>query len=387
MKPLKIVADSNMPGVEAIFSAYGEVERVEGRGLAAARLHDADVLLVRSVTTVDRALLAGSAVRFVGTATSGLEHIDQHYLAQRGIHFAHAQGSNANSVVEYVLAAIAACDDYLERLLAGASLGIVGHGHVGRRLAACARGLGIAVRVCDPWLEPFAGSAPLDEVLACEAISLHPELTSAQPWPSYHLVDDGVLARLGADKLLINASRGAVLDNAALLRRLQTGAGPRCVLDVWEGEPRIDTALLPALAFATPHIAGYSLDAKLIASRMLARALAAALGLPAPAVDAGAPPAEPLKLPPSGHAAAGLRALLQARYSIAADDRALRAALAEAPDADAVAGAFDALRRNYPRRRELRGSVVEAPGLPQHFLTALGLEYQAGSTSEGSAGA
>lgn len=372
MSGLRIVADANMRGVEAVFAGYGEIERVEGRGLGPRQVAGADVLLVRSVTVVDSALLEGSGVRFVGTATSGLEHVDRRYLADSGIRFAHARGANANSVVEYVLAAIAASGDYLERLLGGASLGIVGQGHVGRALADCARALGIDLRVSDPWLEPAPrDAAALEEVLACEVVCLHSSLTRRSPWPSYHLLGNEALGAMARDTLLVNASRGAVVDNAALLAQLAARGGPRCVLDVWEHEPALNRELLAAVALGTPHIAGYSLDAKLEATRMLGHALADAFDLAPPAADAGSPPVAALSAPDGLSGAALLRHLLAGRYDIGADDRALREALA-GQGREAAAAAFDRLRRDYPERRELRGSPVFAPGAPAAFAEALG---------------
>lgn len=373
MSGLRIVADANMRGVEDIFARYGDIDFVEGRALRPAQLAGTDVLLVRSVTVVDSALLRDSDVRFVGTATSGLEHIDRDYLDERGIRFAHARGANANAVVEYALAAIAASGDYLERLLAGAPLGIVGHGHVGAGLARCARALGIATRVYDPWLEAVPDAASLEEVLACDVICLHPELTRRAPWPSYHLLGAEQLTAVPNRSLLVNASRGAVVDNAALLARLSRSPRPRCVLDVWEHEPRISRELLGEVQLGSAHIAGYSLDAKLAATRLLGVALAEAFDLEAPPADAGVPPAPVLALTAHDGDTDALRQLLLGRYDISADDRALRGAVLGAALED-VGPAFDSLRRNYPQRRELRGSPVYAPGLPDRFQRALGFQ-------------
>ncbi|MBN7798856.1 4-phosphoerythronate dehydrogenase [Parahaliea mediterranea] len=371
MSGLRIVADANMRGVEEVFARYGDIDFVEGRALRPSQLADTDVLLVRSVTVVDSALLGDSGVRFVGTATSGLEHIDRAYLDEHGIRFAHARGANANSVVEYALAAIAASGDYLERLLAGAPLGIVGHGHVGAGLARCARALGIVTRVCDPWQEAVPDAASLEQVLGCEVICLHPELTRRAPWPSYHLLGAERLALVPDGALLINASRGAVVDNAALLARLARSPRPRCVLDVWEHEPWISRELLGEVQLGSAHIAGYSLDAKLAATRLLGVALAEAFDLEAPPADAGVPPAAVLALESPGSDTEALRQLLLGRYDIVADDRALRGAVLGAARDD-VGPAFDGLRRHYPERRELRGSPVYAPGLPDRFQRALG---------------
>lgn len=380
MSGLKIVADANMRGVEAVFSQYGAVELVEGRTLRRSQLEGADVLLVRSVTSVDSTLLQGTGVRFVGTATSGLEHVDQDYLQSHDVRFAHARGSNANAVVEYVLAGIAACDDYLERLLEGAVLGIVGQGHVGAALARCARQLGIALRCYDPWLEGVEDAAGLDAVLAADVLCLHPELTRQKPWPSYHLLDAARLGQLPADSLLINASRGAVVDNAALLERLQANPGQRCVMDVWEHEPHLLPGLLERVDIGTPHIAGHSLDAKLEGTRMLGAALAAAFDLAPPERQVAGPAVAQLEAPAHLRGARLLRWLLQARYQIRADDRALRDAVAGAAGSEAAA-AFDTLRREYPQRRELRGSAVLAPAAPPEWACALG--YRAPASGEG----
>ncbi|MBA6412394.1 4-phosphoerythronate dehydrogenase [Parahaliea sp. F7430] len=371
MSALQIVADRNMRGLESIFSAYGHIHSVEGRQLSASDLQDADVLLVRSVTEVNEQLIAGSKLRFVGTATSGLEHIDQNYLKQQGIVFAHAQGSNANSVVEYVLSAIAASGDYLDCLLQGASLGIVGHGHVGSALANCARALGIKVRVFDPWLDDVEDASSLEQVLDCKVISLHAELTRRSPWPSFHLLDQDRLAQIAPDALLINASRGGVIDNHALLQQLLKGQGPQCILDVWEGEPAINADLLAEVSFGTAHIAGYSLDAKLSATRMLAQALAQAFELPAPALTAGADAADILHCPAAASEAEQLRSLLLGRYDISQDDAQLRRVTANA-DPQAAAQGFDQLRRDYRERRELRHSLVAAEHAPEYFQRALG---------------
>lgn len=355
---LRIVADRNIPAAKETFGHWGSVHSVEGRSLQAADLAEADVLLVRSVTLVNERLLAGTPVRFVGTATAGLDHVDTAWLAARDIAFAAAPGANANSVVEYVLAAIAAVDDVLEQLLAGGRVGIVGYGHVGRCLARRLQAVGIASVQYDPWLAPGTVPAPvtLAEILGCSVVSLHTSLTHEPPWPSHHLLAAAQLSAIGARTLLINASRGPVIDNAALLARLSQPQAPRCVLDVWETEPLVPSALLHAVRYGTAHIAGYSHDAKLAATRMLALALAATFNLGEPGAGSIGP-APPLPVPPGLAGAALLRFLWQARYDLAADDERLREAALGLPEAEAMSG-FDSLRRNYPLRRELAGSKV-----------------------------
>ncbi|MEM8662458.1 MAG: 4-phosphoerythronate dehydrogenase, partial [Pseudomonadota bacterium] len=239
---LCILADSNIPAVEHFAGSGASVRRFEGRALSPEQLQSVNVLLVRSVTEVNERLLEDASVNFVGTATSGFEHIDRQYLNQHDIAFAHAPGSNATSVVEYVIAAIADVENYLERLLDGERLGIVGYGVIGRALERRMRALGIDCVIYDPWVSASEVNlaASLAEILECTVISVHAELTSKQPWPSRHLLSDHELSAISGDCLLINASRGAVVDNKALKRRLQSKSAPLVVLDVWEGEPAID---------------------------------------------------------------------------------------------------------------------------------------------------
>jgi erythronate-4-phosphate dehydrogenase len=357
---LSILADENIPAVEHYLGALGCVQRVSGRTLAPAQLQGVDVLLVRSVTRVDETLLAGSSVRFVGTATSGLDHIDRDYLTRQGIAFAYAPGSNANSVVEYVLSAIAAVGVTLEKLLTGGVVGIVGYGIIGKAVAARLKALGVHYRVYDPWLDQntVSHAVSFDEILECDVVSLHPELTTEKPWPSHHLLGSVELKCLRPDALLINASRGPVLDNAALLSLLDRGVGPQTVLDVWEGEPDISSPLLQRVALGTAHIAGYSLDGKLLATRMLSEAVTARLQLPAPPRESPADDAPALVVSDTLSKAELVRYLLQSRYDISQDDALLRRAILGNREASGRGPGFDQLRKAYRERRELVGSVV-----------------------------
>lgn len=392
---LRILVDENIPAAREYLGCLGTVAQVPGRALTAPQLRDIDALLVRSVTRVDAALLRDSPVRFVGTATSGVDHVDRDYLRRRGIGFAYAPGANANSVVEYVLAAIAAAEDTLERLLGGARVGIIGYGVIGRAMAARLQALGIGHCVYDPWLasREVRHPASLDQVLACAVVTVHAELTRQQPWPSVHLLGEVELAAMGTGRLLLNVSRGAVVDNRALLHLLQAGKAPRTVLDVWETEPAIDPALLERVFLGTAHIAGYSLDGKLLATRMLAAALAAHLGPPATAGAApgdrgGAAALPPLELSRGVTGAAMVRNLLRARYDITDDDRRLREATLGVEPA-AVAAAFDRLRRDYRVRRELAGSTVRGPvASPREaqLLAALGCQLTDEATTAATAG-
>lgn len=379
---LEIYADENIPGLREYLGDAVNITFFSGRELTAAQLRDADALLVRSVTRVQRELLQGTPVRFVGSATSGFDHIDQAYLQAAGIAFSHAPGSNANSVVEYVLAAIAADEDRLERLLAGGRVGIVGYGHVGRALARRLLALDISHCFYDPWLDPLdaPGGTDLDEILGCDVVSLHCELTLAEPWPSYHLLDGDTIARLANGALLINASRGSVIAQAALLRRLVDGT-LRAVLDVWEGEPDIDTALLQHVQIGTAHIAGYSADGKALATHMLCDALAAHFNLADIPRGQFLPARPSLQVRQGASGATLLRSLVQAQYDIRMDDALLRDCAAQSAGEQLSRG-FDMLRKGYRLRRELAGSTVHATGLSaddRRLIAALGCQLGAGA--------
>ena len=348
---MKIVADENMPLVVELFGPFGEVVTAPGRAIDRALVADAEVLLVRSVTRVDEALLGGSRVRFVGSATIGTDHLDLPWLAARGIHWANAPGCNAAAVADYVVASLCACDpDWLGRTIA-----IVGCGNVGGGLYRRLRDMGADCLCHDPFLAP-GGELPLvsfDEVLGADILCLHTPLTRDGPHPTWHLFDAGVLARLKTGALILNAGRGAVVDNAALRGALETGR-LRAVLDVWEGEPSIDRDVFAQVAIGTPHIAGYSLEGRVRGTLMVHDALRRLLG-----AGPGMGLAEALALLPAGGGEAPLLApapgagfadWVLAAYDPRADHQRMGQALAANPDTGA---AFDGLRKGYPWRREL----------------------------------
>jgi len=339
----------------------------DGRAISSAQLQGVDVLLVRSVTRVDDDLLQDHPLRFVGSATSGIDHVDRQALRERGIEFAWAGGSNADSVVDYVLSAICQSDDKLEQLLNGGVLGIVGYGHVGKRLQSRLSALGVSCKVYDPWLSTteFPILTSLEEVLDCDVVCLHAALNHASPWPSYHLLGARELQQIGADSLLINAGRGELVDGEALLQRLRQEGAPSVILDVWEGEPRIDESLLALVRFGTAHIAGYSHDAKVRATQMLYRSLCKQLDLAIIEPRKGSDTV-PVTTPIGLAGAELIRWLVAQVYDIAEDDRLLRETPTE----------FDRLRKNYRKRRELSlllaDKAADMPAATGAMLRALG---------------
>ncbi|GAB5449724.1 MAG: 4-phosphoerythronate dehydrogenase PdxB [Halioglobus sp.] len=384
--PINVLADANIPELLHYLGAGVTVRTFQGRLLGRDDLDAVDALLVRSVTPVGEALLQGSSVKFVGTATSGFEHVDRAWLKQAGIAFAHAPGSNANSVVEYVLAAIAEDDHRLENLFSGGRVGVVGFGHVGRALVRRLEALGIRYVCYDPWLEPASipNRVEWDELLRSDVVSLHCELTTQAPWPSCHLIGEVELRGMSAQSLLINASRGDVIDSAALQRALLAGSAPRTVLDVWEGEPAISADLLQKVFIGTPHVAGYSLDGKVLATAMLCSAMRATLDISDSAPQPPLPAMSAVCVDTAVEGVSLMRTLLRQSYDILRDDALLREALLGADPAQARLR-FDELRRNYRPRRELAGRQVFAGELSaedRRLVEALGcsLVENAGTT-------
>jgi len=363
---MHILADENIPLVDEFFAGFGEIRRMPGRSINRAALENVDVLLVRSVTRVDRELLEGSAVRFVGTCTIGTDHLDLDYFEQAGIEWASAPGCNARGVVDYVLGSLLALSEVRGEALARRRFGVVGAGEVGGRLLEVLRGLGWDVRVCDPprQVREAGDFVSLDEILAeCDVISLHTPLTLGGDWPTFHLFDQARLSRLRPGTWLINASRGAVVDNAALRDLLLQRPDLEAVLDVWEGEPQVDVALAGLCHIATPHIAGYSLDGKLRGTAQIYAALCAARGVE-PAIELAqlmpGPALTELAFASSAEPAEMLATLCRAVYDPRRDDADFRRSLL-GDEAQRRAG-FDLLRKQYPPRREIDGLKVRIGG-------------------------
>jgi len=371
---VRIVADENIPYVREAFASLGEVATIPGRGLTRAAVADAELLLVRSVTKVGPDLLARTRVRFVATATIGTDHVDTDYLRERGIGFASAPGSNANSVAEYVAAALLVVARRLGWRLAGRSIGVVGVGHVGSLVVEKCRALGLQVLQNDPPRFEATGDPvfrPLSELFGCDIISLHVPLTPDGPYPTQHLADKTFFRNLRPGAVFLNTSRGAVHETAALSAALRESRLSAAVLDVWEGEPNISAELLEQAALGTPHIAGYSFDGKVRGTEMIYQAACEFLGVE-PAWRPALPPAP---LAQVSVEAAGredeevLREVVLKVYNIEEDDHNLRKLL-QVPSAERP-GYFDSLRKNYPVRREFPNTTVQLLGGADSLRTKL----------------
>lgn len=356
---MRILADPNITQVEAAFAAFGEVVLKPGREWTPALARGAEMWLIRSVTRVDERLLDDSRVRFIASATSGVDHVDLDLLKRRGVQFASAPGSNARSVAEYVVAAVLELLADERQSVAGMTAAVVGAGEVGSRVALLLEGLGMRCLLNDPPLKAAGGDGrylDLDAVLNADIVTLHVPLTKTGLHPTWRLLDAARLARLRPDAILINTARGGVIDETALLRILAQRPAMRCVIDCWEGEPAFDPALLHRAAIATPHIAGYSFDGKLRATEMIYAAACEHFQRPRqwqpPAGGAG-PPA--MRVGSTG-ALSTFRSAVRNCYDVARDSSWLKAMLPLSPT-ERAAG-FDRLRRDYPVRREFAACEV-----------------------------
>ena len=378
-----ILVDENIPLAEKAFGGIGEVRTVSGQDLRPEQLGAAEILLVRSVTRVNADLLRGSRIRFVASATIGTDHVDLRYLQDAGIAFAHAPGSNADSVADYVVAAVLRLAIRRSRPLRGMRAGIVGCGEIGGRLSSRFAALGMQVLQNDP---PLAERMERDgrphgflpqEVLLSDAdlVTVHVPLESAGPHPTVHLIDHGAICEMKEDAWLINTSRGPVVDNGALKRLLRERSRPRAVvLDVWEKEPTPDAELVQRADLASAHIAGYAADAKLRGTWMLHRSLRQFLELDDPGPDM--PPEwaglrRDIRLtPPDPRLTAEewLDLLVRQMYDIGRDDAALRE-IAAGREVDARR--FAALRRDYPVRREFSAFALPRSTVPADLRTAV----------------
>ena len=354
---LNIYYDENIVFAREFFENVGRLIPFSGRDVSAEIIKDADILLVRSITKVNEALLkANKGLAFVGTATIGEDHIDKAYLASRDIPFHSAPGCNAISVAEYVLSALVVMSErYLLNLLS-MKVGIVGAGNTGSRLSEKLTALGIEHILCDPFISPehYQGRnfGSLEDVLACDVISLHVPITREGEHATYHLLDEARLSQLTDSQILINACRGEVIDNQALLKLKEAGLKTKLVLDVWENEPNVLLPLIEYADIASAHIAGYSLEGKARGTEMLYQAVCEQLKLknvkkladflPLSSID-------DVKITQTFDETA-LKQLIKLIYDVRRDDAIFRQQITQQ--------GFDYIRRTYPDRREFSAIKV-----------------------------
>lgn len=332
----EIIIDKHIPYIYGVFDTVARVQYMEPQEMTAAAVHNADALIVRTRTLCNSSLLAGSRVRIVASATIGVDHIDLTYCREHGIRAVNAPGCNARSVACWVGSVIAA------HIAAGRRpgvIGIVGCGHVGGEVLAVARLFGLRALVYDPFIEPREESCSLEQLCRqADIVTFHTPLTDSGPHPTRLMADAALLATLKPDALIINAARGGIADEQALVAHLDAHPRARAAIDCWQGEPHPGAELLSRAFIATPHIAGYSADGKLNGTRAAVTAVAAELGL-RPEPIRGLEPVDAVTV-------AGIEQLpaaILAHYDVRRESLALK----QHPEH------FESFRTGYPLRRDI----------------------------------
>lgn len=349
---MKILIDENMPYAEQLFSQLGDVVLKSGRTLTADDLVDVDALMIRSVTKVNAALIAkANKLKFVGTATAGMDHVDQALLKEKGIFFTAAPGCNKVGVAEYAFSVMMVLAQQHGFSVFDKTVGIIGAGQVGSYLQQCLEGIGIKVLINDPPKQEQGDSrtfTPLDTLIEqADIITLHTPITRDGEHPTHHMFDEARLNSLRGDQILINAARGPIVDNTALKARLLKNDGFIAALDVFEFEPEVDMELLPLLAFATPHVAGYGLEGKARGTTMIFNSYCEFLNKELNAHASELLPTAPvpkLVLDRTWDEAT-LHSITQLIYDVRKDDALFRREISKP-------GSFDLMRKNYWDRRE-----------------------------------
>ncbi len=358
---MQIVADENIPGLDQTFARFGTIERCNGREIPRQLLRNADVLLIRSISRIDRAVLENSRLKFIGSATIGVDHVDLRAVEEAGIHFCHAPGCNADGAAQYTLAMMVLATRRAGLNLSQLRAGIVGCGNVGSRLKQLLVSVGVnEVLCCDPPLTDAGrpGLVGMDEISQCNLVSFHVPLSESGPYPTHHLAHAEFFNRLTRGTLVVNSSRGKVIEPASLLEWLSSGRG-YAALDVWPHEPVIESELVDKVIVGTPHVAGYSLDGKLNGTRILFRQFLTWLGEGTTSpLPPGLPAPEILDLPNDP----GAESVILAACPVERDDRELRSSANNRGQVSAIQ--FDRLRRSYPTRRDFAGIALRGTAPP-----------------------
>ncbi|VAW45875.1 Erythronate-4-phosphate dehydrogenase [hydrothermal vent metagenome] len=375
--PKTLIIDDAIPYAQEIFSHLGRVITVPGKEIQAHTVRHADALIVRSRTQVNQSLLQNSRIQFVGSTVVGLDHIDQRYLQQHNIPFYSAQGCNANSVAEFIIATLLDLAEHFQFNLFKKTLGIIGVGHVGKLVHQKATALGLTCLLNDPPRARFEKDkggeknnfVSLEACLTADIITFHTPLTTKGEDATLDLLSAERLKAIQPHQILINAARGGIINESAW-QHTPTLAN---VIDCWENEPNISPPLYQTAYLATPHIAGHSLDAKVAGSSMVYHALCKAWNKP-PQTDwqQNLPPLPPvIQLEKKESHQATLHALFKQTHNIQHDDQAIRA-----DNIQQVHQKYEHYRRNYPIYREWHCHTIKTQNDPAHSKLLKALNFR-----------
>lgn len=369
---MKIIIDNKIPFIKGVLEPFAEVLYLKGSEINNKDLTDADALIIRTRTKVNKELLRGTRVRFVGTATIGTDHIDTVWCENNAVKWTHAPGCNSGSVMQYIISAVLFLANKYNLLLKDMTMGVIGVGNVGSKVAKACEILGMTVLRNDPPRERTEGSAAfssIDYLISnSDIISLHVPLTVSGIDKTYHLTDDDFFKRMKKKSFIINTSRGSVINEKSLINNINSNHIRAAVLDVWENEPDISNDLLGLADIGTAHIAGYSLDGKANGSSMIINQLAMHFDLP---LKNWRPDGIPEAIKPiinidakNGSEADIIRESVLRTYPVEDDSNLLK----NSP------GNFEELRGNYRNRREFQAYTIHGNSTAIVKLKQLGFK-------------
>jgi len=374
---MKFIIDSEIPFIHGVLEPFGSVLYAPGKDISPDMIKDATALIIRTRTLCNEQLLAGSSVRLIATATIGFDHIDTGYCKKAGIRWVNAPGCNSKSVEQYIAAALFTIAHKKGFTLAGKTIGIVGVGHVGSKVARVCSLLGMNVLINDPPRQRAGDPeifCSIEQIKQnADMITFHVPLTRMGDDITYHMADSYFFDSLKQCPVVINTSRGEIFDTAATISAIRSGQISGAIVDCWENEPNLDPELLTLADIATPHIAGYSKDGKANATKMCVQAVSRFfdLGINNWQPELLSPPARPLIEPGKPGISENdiLAHAILASYNIREDDNALRA----------NPNLFETLRNNYPVRREFPAYTINtkhANNKTVETLLALGFKLK-----------
>jgi erythronate-4-phosphate dehydrogenase len=366
---MKIISDNKIPYIQGALEPYAEVVYLPGNLTTSDVVKDADALVTRTRTICNREMLEGSKVKFIATATIGFDHIDTDYCEKTGIEWVNAPGCNAESVNQYISSALFSYSIRKDITLKGKTIGIVGVGQVGTRIAKTCETLGMRVLLNDPPRERAEGASHFVSLRTvreqADIITFHVPLNRGGLDNTFHMADEEFVCGLDQKPLLINTCRGEVFDSEAVLNARQADKVSGLIIDCWENEPGLDLQLLELVDYATSHIAGYSKDGKANGTTMSVRAISRFFGL---GIDnweptGVEPPPHPLiNLDGADHSDESILAeAVLSTYQIENDDRALR----DNPQL------FEQLRGDYPVRREFGSHAIKVKNVQPEVVGKL----------------
>ena len=368
---MKIIVDDKVPYIKGVLEPFAEVIYLPGDQVTPEIAKDADVLITRTITICNRKLLEGSRIKFIATTTIGYDHIDTEYCKRAGIEWANAPGCNAGSVNQYLTSAILAWSERKHLALAGKTIGIVGVGNIGSKVAKTCEIIGMRVLLNDPPRAKKEGSGnfvSLEKIKQeADIITFHVPLNMTGEDATFHMVDEKFLQNLDKKPLLINSCRGDVFNTEAVCNAVETNKISGVILDCWENEPNISTEMLRVAELGTPHIAGYSREGKANGTEMNIRAISRffSLGIDNWKVENIEPPENTLIEIDGSRLNENsiLAKAVMSTFDIEGKDKMFR----KSPHL------FEGLRSDYPVRREFTAYTVKAKNIEEKTLVKLKL--------------